>query len=122
MNEEARHKVEQRRRTPALAFLIGAIVVGAIAVLAYLFWPERAETPVSPNEAVLTDDLDLPAPDGAAVTRQVDEALAQSPSAATTPAGEPGPDAGPDAPVSSPVAPPETGSRAPNDPPPPLPN
>jgi hypothetical protein len=121
MNEEARHKVERRQRTPALAFLIGAAVVGAIALLAYLFWPDRAETPATPQEAVLTDDLDLPAPDGAAITRQVDEALAQSPAAGTAPAGEPGPDARAN-PSAAPVAPPETGPRAPNDPPPPLPN
>ena len=113
MNEEARAKVEQRRRTPALAFLIGALLVGAVAVALYLFWPDRAETPVSPQEAVVTDDLDLPAPDAEAVRRQVDAALSASPAASDAPAAPAGTAA---------TAPPEaSGSRAPNDPPPPLP-
>ena len=118
MNEEARHKVEQRQRTPALAFLVGALLVGALAVAVYLFWPKRAETPTTPAEAVATDDLDLPAPDAEAVRRQVDAALSQ-PATGSVPAGEA--PSGPDTPVSAPTAPPETGARDPNDPPPPLP-
>ena len=113
MNEEARAKVERRRRMPAFAFLIGALLFGAVAVAAYLFWPDRAEAPADTREALITDDLNLPAPDAAAVTRQVDAALAAAPAASDAPATPPATEA---------VAPPEaSGSRAPNDPPPPLP-
>ena len=110
---EVRAKVEQRRRMPAMAFLVGALLVGAIAVAVYLFWPKRAETPVTPAEAVATDDLDLPAPDAAEIRRQVDEALSAAPAAS-----DPPPSAAPE----GVDAPPEAGgSRAPTDPPPPLP-
>ena len=113
LNEEARERVERRRRTPALAFLVGALLVGAVALAVWLFWPDRAETPATPAEAVVTDDLDLPAPDAEAVRRQVDEALSAAP-AASDPAPTPR--------WTTAVAPPETsGSRQPGDPPPPLP-
>ena len=113
MNEEARAKVERRRRMPAFAFLIGALLFGAVAEVAYLFWPNTAETPADTQEAAITDDLNLPAPDAAAVTRQVDAALAAAPAASDAPSTPPSTEA---------VAPPEaSGSRAPNDPPPPLP-
>lgn len=69
-----------RRRSPALAFLIGVAVIGALAVLAYLFWPDRAETPATPEEAAITDEaLGLPAPDAASVRAQVDQALRTAP-------------------------------------------
>ena len=110
---EVRAKVEQRRRMPALAFLVGALLVGALALAVWLFWPKRAETPVTPAEAVATDDLDLPAPDAAEIRRQVDEALSAAPAAS---------DAPPSAAPEGVTAPPESsGSRSPTDPPPPLP-
>ena len=114
MTEEARVKVERRRRMPALAFLVGALLVGAVALAVYLLWPNRAEAPVSKQEAVATDDLDLPAPDADAIRREVDQALSAAPAASDAPAAAAGTDV---------AAPPETsGSRAPNDPPPPLPD
>ena len=113
MNEEARAKVERRRRTPALAFLVGALLVGAIAFAVYLFWPKRADAPTTPAEAVATDDLDLPAPDAEAVRRQVDAALSAAPAASDPPPTPAGSDV---------AAPPEVaGERSPDDPPPPLP-
>jgi len=79
--------VHARRRSPAAAFLIGAAAVGAVGVLAYLFWPDRAETPVSPEESAITDEaLGLPAPDAGAIQRQVDQALAATPRDAAQPA------------------------------------
>ena len=115
MNEEAREEVreavQRRKRLPAVAFLIGALVVGAVAAALYFFWPDRAETPTTPEEAVLTDDLGLPAPDARLVERQVEEALKAAPESPSPALGDAG----------SPLAPPETGQRAPNDPPPPLP-
>lgn len=76
-----------RRRSPAVAFLIGAAVIGAIGVAAYLFWPDAAQTPVTPAEAVITDELpDMPVPDGDAIRAQVDAALAQTPSDPDAPA------------------------------------
>lgn len=79
--------VHARRRTPALAFLIGAAIIGAIAVAAYLFWGSRAETPATPAEAIVTDQaLGLPAPDGDAIRAQVEAALAQAPRDPSQPA------------------------------------
>ena len=112
-DEEVRAKVERRQRLPVLAFLVGALLVGAVALAVWLFWPDRAETPATPAEAVITDDLDLPAPDAARIQREVDAALSAAPAASDPPATPPGTDV---------AAPPETsGSRAPGDPPPPLP-
>jgi cell division protein FtsN len=71
----------RRRRSPALAFLAGAVVIGLIGLLLYLFWGSRAETPATPAEAVRTDNVDLPKPDDAAVRAQVDEALRTTPDA-----------------------------------------
>ena len=69
-----------RRRSPAVAFLVGALVIGAIGGGAYLLLANRAETPVTPTEARITDEVpDMPVPDGAAIRRQVDAALAASP-------------------------------------------
>ena len=114
MTEEARVKVERRRRMPALAFLVGALLVGALALAIWMFWPKRAETPTTPAEAVATDDLDLPAPDAGEIRRQVDEALSAAPAASDAPptAAPEGVDAPPEA----------SGERAPTDPPPPLPD
>ena len=112
-DEEVRAKVERRRRMPALAFLVGALLVGTVAAALYFFWPDRAEAPATKQEAVITDDLDLPAPDAGEIRRQVDEALSAAPAAS---------DAPPSAAAGGVTAPPEaSGSRAPNDPPPPLP-
>ena len=86
MNEEARAKVERRQRVPALAFLVGALLVGALALAVWLFWPDRAEAPATPQEAIVTDDLDLPAPDAGEIRRQVDEALSTAPAASNPPA------------------------------------
>jgi hypothetical protein len=70
-----------RRRSPLVAFLIGVGVVGVLAALAYLFWPNQAETPATPAEAAITDEaLGLPAPDAASVRAQVDQALRTPPS------------------------------------------
>ena len=80
-------KVHERRRRPALAFLIGAAVVGAVGVAAYLMWPEPAQTPVTTTEAVITDEVpEMPVPDSAAIRAQVSEALAQSPPDPNAPA------------------------------------
>lgn len=79
--------VHARRRTPALAFLIGAAIIGALAVAAFLLWGGRAETPATPEEAVVTDQaLGLPAPDGDAIRAQVNAALAQAPRDPSQPA------------------------------------
>lgn len=76
-----------RRRSPAVAFLIGAALIGALAVAGYLVYGGRAETPASPAEAMVTDQaLGLPAPDADAVRAQVDAALAQAPRDAAQPA------------------------------------
>ena len=77
-----------RRRTPALAFLIGALVVGAVALALYLFWGGRAETPTTPAEALVTDEINMPAPDADAVRRQVDEALSSMPTPEQAPAAD----------------------------------
>jgi hypothetical protein len=80
-------KVHERRRTPALAFLIGAALIGAIGVAAYLLWAEPAQTPVTPTEAVITDEIpNMPVPDPAAIRAQVDAALAQTPPDPNAPA------------------------------------
>ena len=76
----------RRRRSPALAFLAGALVIGLIGLAIYLFWGNRAEAPTTPAEAVSTDNVNLPAPDDAAVRAQVDQALRTTPQAAGGPA------------------------------------
>jgi uncharacterized iron-regulated membrane protein len=76
----------RRRRSPALAFLAGAVVIGLIGLALYLFWGSRAEAPTTPAEAVKTDNVNLPAPDDAAVRAQVDEALRTTPQSAGGPA------------------------------------
>ena len=78
----------QRRRTPAYAFAGGAAVIMIIALLAYLFWGGRAETPTTPAEAVQTDEINMPAPDAAAVRAQVDAALKAAPDPTNQPAAE----------------------------------
>lgn len=108
--------VRARRRTPALAFLIGAGLIGAIGVLLYLFWPDTAQTPATPAEAVITDEaLGLPAPDAGAIQAQVDRALREAPRDAAQPAEAaaanaqaqtaPEPDDAAPAPPTSPAAP-----------------
>ena len=72
--------VHARRRTPAFAFLVGAAAIAVIGTLLYFLLATRAETPATPTEAVITDEIDgLPAPDGRAITAQVDAALRASP-------------------------------------------
>jgi hypothetical protein len=76
-----------RRRSPAVAFLVGAAAIGAVGVLAYLFWPDAAQTPVTPTEAVITDEVpDMPAPDGDAIRARVSAALAEAPRDPNAPA------------------------------------
>lgn len=83
-----------RRRTPAVAFLIGAAAIGAIAALALLFWPDEAETPATPEEAAITDEaLGLPAPDAGSIRSQVDQALRQTPRDPAQPAEDAAADA-----------------------------
>jgi len=70
-----------RRRSPAVAFLLGALGVGAVGGLIYFLLVGRAETPATPEEAAITDEaLGLPAPDAGAIQRQVDAALREAPS------------------------------------------
>lgn len=72
--------VHARRRTPGLAFLLGAIGVAVLGALLYFLLAGRAETPATPAEARLTDEIEgLPVPDGRAITAQVDAALARTP-------------------------------------------
>ena len=106
----------RQRRMPAFAFLAGALVIGLIALLVYLFWGGRAETPTTPAEAVQTDEIDMPAPDAAAVRAQVDAALKAAPDPSNQPAAQAAreaeaqaanPGARPPA-ASPPVAPPTT--------------
>lgn len=73
-------KTHAGKRTPALAFLIGAAAVGAVGVAAYLLWPEPAQAPVTVTEARITDEVPaMPVPDGDAIRARVDSALAASP-------------------------------------------
>lgn len=72
--------VHARRRAPAVAFLLGAIAIAVVGALIYFMLAGRAETPVTPLEGVVTDEIGgLPVPDGRAITAQVDAALAQTP-------------------------------------------
>ena len=69
-----------RRRTPAFAFLLGAIGIALVGALLYFLLATRAETPATPVEGAVTDEIDgLPVPDGRAITAQVDAALRASP-------------------------------------------
>ena len=77
-----------RRRTPALAFLIGALVVGAVALAVYLFWGGRAETPTTPAESLVTDEINMPPPDADGVRAQVEQALRETPAPTLQPAQE----------------------------------
>jgi hypothetical protein len=73
-------RAHARSRKPALAFMLGVLVIGLIGAAVYLLWPEPAQTPATPTEAVITDEAKgLPAPDGRAISAQVDAALRATP-------------------------------------------
>jgi hypothetical protein len=74
----------RQRRTPAVAFLVGALLIGLAALAAYLLWGTRAEAPVTRAESVETDTL--PPPDTGSVAARVEAALAATPAAGAQPA------------------------------------
>ena len=105
----------QRRKLPAFAFVAGAAVIAVVALLAYLFWGGRAETPTTPAESVQTDEIDMPAPDAAAVRAQVDAALKAAPDPTNQPAAQAVREAEAQAAAAAPAAP-ERSSLPPGDP------
>jgi len=96
----------RQRRTPAVAFLVGALLIALAALAVWLFWGSRAETPTTPAEAVLTDSEELPPPDTGSVAARVEEALAATPAAGAQPARQAAAEAQAAAPELAPETPP----------------